>query len=70
MEGNQVETTYSTADEIGARLRLNADTVLAWARQGRIPFVRLSPKVVRFRLADVVAALEAHQDSGRTGVAR
>jgi excisionase family DNA binding protein len=62
MESNNVTGGYQTAEEVGAHLRLNADTVLGWARQGRIPFVRLSRKIVRFKLADVVAALEASQN--------
>jgi excisionase family DNA binding protein len=49
---------YVTAEELGAYLRLKPNTVVAWARQGRIPFQRLSRKIIRFRLADVVAALE------------
>ena len=47
-----------TAEELGARIRLKPDTIVSWARQGRIPSLRLSRKVIRFRLTDVVAALE------------
>lgn len=39
-------------------LHVKPCTVSAWTRNGRIPAVRLSPKVVRYRLADVLAALE------------
>ena len=54
-----VQDDLITAEELGARLRLKPDTVILWARQGRIPVRRLSRKVVRFRLPEVVAALEA-----------
>jgi excisionase family DNA binding protein len=49
---------YVTAEEVGTYLRLKSNTVVAWARQGRIPFYRFSRKIIRYRLADVVAALE------------
>lgn len=48
-----------TAEELGAQLRLQPATVILWARQRRIPAHRLSRKVIRFRLPEVVAALEA-----------
>lgn len=47
-----------TAEELGARLRVAPGTILGWARSGHIPAVRMSPKVVRFRLDEVVAALQ------------
>lgn len=46
-----------TAEEIGERLRLTADTVLKWAREGTIPSIKLSPKVLRFDPSEVEAAL-------------
>jgi excisionase family DNA binding protein len=52
---------YLTAEEIGVRLRLKADTIVGWARRGRIPVIRLSKHVIRFRLNDVLAALAASQ---------
>ena len=51
-----------------ARLRLDAETVLAWARQGRIRLAGISQKVIRFKLADVEAALKAHQSLGSAEV--
>jgi excisionase family DNA binding protein len=47
-----------TAVELADRLRVKPETVLAWHRSGRIPSIRLSHKVLRFNLADVVAALK------------
>ena len=46
-----------TATELADRLRVKPSTVLDWHRAGRIPSVRLTPKVLRFNLGDVVAAL-------------
>jgi excisionase family DNA binding protein len=46
------------AGDIAQRLRVSADTVRRWAREGRIPEVHLSRKVRRFREAEVLAALE------------
>ena len=47
-----------TARELASCLRVSADTVRTWARRGRIPTIRLSRKVVRYDLADVLAALK------------
>jgi excisionase family DNA binding protein len=46
-----------TAAELADRLRVKPETVLAWHRSGRIPSIRLSYKIVRFNLGEVVAAL-------------
>jgi excisionase family DNA binding protein len=59
-----------TAPELAARLGVRPGTVLAWHREGKIPGLRLTHKVLRFRLADVLSALEgrqspAGQDGGR-----
>jgi excisionase family DNA binding protein len=51
------DTELLTADQLAERLHLRPRTVQAWARQGRIPTVRLSPKVVRFDWGTVLTAL-------------
>jgi excisionase family DNA binding protein len=51
------DTELLTADQLADRLRLRPRTVQAWARQGRIPSVKLSAKVVRFAWSAVLAAL-------------
>ncbi len=63
---NQANEAWVTAEEIGAKLSLDADTILLWARLGRLPFIRLSAKVIRFRFSAVAAALEARQQAATT----
>ena len=48
-----------TANQLAEHLQISPRTVQEWARQGRIPTMRLSAKLVRFDLADVLAALRA-----------
>ncbi len=62
------KTDLLTADELAVHLHLRASTVRRWAHEGRIPVVRLSPKVVRFDLARVVEALKTAAETGK-GVA-
>jgi len=47
-----------TATELAERLRVKPSTVLGWQRAGRIPAIRLSHKILRFNLGEVVAALK------------
>jgi excisionase family DNA binding protein len=56
-----------TADELAARLRVKPTTVFDWYRTGRIPARKLSHKVLRFDLAEVVAALESRHENRQTG---
>ena len=55
-------TDLLTADEVADRLQVRPSTVKRWARQGRIPTVRLTPKVVRYELAAVVEAMTNGQE--------
>lgn len=48
-----------TAAELARQLRVQVDTVRRWAREGRIPCLRISPKVVRYERARVVDAIRA-----------
>lgn len=64
----QQETKMLTAEELAERLRVKPGTVRVWSRRGLIPRQRLSPKVIRYDLAAVVAALRqrAQQQTGGT----
>jgi predicted site-specific integrase-resolvase len=48
-----------TAEEVAGRLRIRPETLKAWARRGRIPRIRISPKVVRFDLDAVIESLRS-----------
>jgi DNA-binding transcriptional MerR regulator len=52
-----------SAEEVGKRLCVTAETVRLWALKGIIPSVRVTPKVVRFEWADVLAALRRRKPS-------
>ncbi len=56
------ETELLTADELADRLQVRPSTVRRWARERRIPTVRLTPKVVRYDLAAVVDAMTRGQE--------
>jgi len=45
--------------QLAQKLQVSPRTVDAWARRGRIPSIRLSRKVIRFDLEEVLAALSA-----------
>jgi excisionase family DNA binding protein len=47
-----------TARQVADQLGLSVETVLRWARQGRIPAVYLSNRAIRFRQDDVDAYVE------------
>jgi excisionase family DNA binding protein len=64
------ETRLLTAAELAERLKVKPDTVRLWARQGKIPARKLSHKILRFNLADVVATLETRQCPEGRRVAR
>lgn len=54
------------AQEVASRLGVSAVTVRIWARQGRIPSIRISAKVVRFVWDEVLAAIREHAAEVRT----
>ena len=51
-----------TAEEVASRLRMQPTTIRQWSRTGQIPRVRLSPKIIRYRLDAVVKALISNCD--------
>ncbi|HEV2763256.1 MAG TPA: helix-turn-helix domain-containing protein [Pyrinomonadaceae bacterium] len=54
---------YLTARQLAAVLQVSESTVRRLAREGRIPSVRLTPRLLRFHLDSVNAALEDHANS-------
>ncbi|HTU19230.1 MAG TPA: helix-turn-helix domain-containing protein [Gemmataceae bacterium] len=56
-----IDTELLTAIQLAERLNLRPSTVRVWARRGRIPAVRLSPKVVRFDWLAVLTALRGRK---------
>jgi predicted site-specific integrase-resolvase len=48
-----------TAQDLAHHFGVKPKTILDWHRKGRIPARRLSHKILRFSLRDVLAALEA-----------
>ena len=56
-----------TTEELAAYLRVQPSTVKEWARQRRIPELRLSPHVRRFRLDEVLRALRPEAETVAAG---
>jgi excisionase family DNA binding protein len=53
-----------TADELAERLAVSPATVIAWARAGKIPEVRLSGRTRRFDFDEVMAATRKNREKG------
>lgn len=52
------ERELLTSDELSARLKVRPDTIREWSRNGLIPSVRITAKIVRFDYEAVVAKLK------------
>jgi predicted site-specific integrase-resolvase len=53
-----------SAHELAEALGVSTATVAHWRREGLIPYVRFSRRVVRYRLADALAAFERSASKG------
>ena len=51
-------TEFLTARQLGRILQVSESTVRRLAHAGRIPSIRITPHIIRFRLASVVEALD------------
>jgi predicted site-specific integrase-resolvase len=55
-----------TADQLAASLRVKRRTVILWAKQGKIPRIKISPKTIRFDVQKVIDHLNnghrTHED--------
>jgi excisionase family DNA binding protein len=56
---------FLTARQLAALLQVSESTVRRLAREGRIPSIRLTPRLTRFHLASVLHALDGNT-SART----
>ena len=52
-----------SAEELSSRLKLRPNTLLAWARRGKIPSVKLGRKTVRFSYEAVVAVIDKAREN-------
>ncbi len=57
-KGQTMEKEIVTAKELAERLNLKPETIRIWARQGLIPSLRPTPKVLRFEMRSVMAAIK------------
>ncbi len=53
-----ISNPFLTAEQLAASLGVKPDTIRDWGRRGLIPRVKVSHKVVRYELDDVVAVLK------------
>jgi excisionase family DNA binding protein len=42
-------------------LSVDRDTIFRWIKDGRLPATKLSPRVVRIRIADIEAMIDARR---------
>ena len=54
-----------TAEEIAERLRVRPETVRGWAREGRIPSLRISHKIIRYDPEAVINTLKERASGTR-----
>jgi excisionase family DNA binding protein len=59
---------YLTSEQLAAELQISGDAVRRLRRRGSIPAIRVGYRTIRYRLADVAAAMA--KDEGRPEVDR
>lgn len=57
-------TRYVSVDEVAAALSLAPTTITTWARAGKIPSLKVSPKLRRYDLNAVLEALGRERADG------
>jgi excisionase family DNA binding protein len=57
----QIAEGLLTKFEISSRLRISTRSVDEWMRKGRIPYIKIGGKTVRFRWDDVLEKLSAYR---------
>lgn len=56
---------FLTARQLAGLLQVSESTVRRLAREGRIPSIRLTPRLLRFHLSAVLSALDGTQSKTR-----
>jgi len=56
---------FLTARQLAGLLQVSESTVRRLAREGRIPSIRLTPRLMRFHLSSVMSALDGTQTKTR-----
>ena len=51
-----------TSEELAKELNVDDRTILRWAREGKIPSVKISPRTIRFNREAVLRALEEQSE--------
>ena len=62
---DETREEFLTARQLASVLQVSESTVHRLAREGRIPSVRLTPRLVRFNLKAVLRALDGAARSSR-----
>ena len=61
-----IANPFLTAEQLATSLGVRPDTIRYWGRRGLIPRVKVSHKVVRYVLSDVVAVLKKRSSNRET----
>lgn len=61
-EGAQVTPTLVTAKELAVILSRDEETIYRWARQKKVPHLRLPDKGYRFPLEEIMETLRVNPD--------
>lgn len=62
-----MDEKFVSAEVIGEVVGVDEATVRKWARDRLIPFVRVNSRILRFRVSDVVTALEKASEAQIAG---
>jgi excisionase family DNA binding protein len=63
-------TELLTVNQLAERLHIRPRTVQTWVRQGRIPAIKLSSKVIRFDWNAVLTELREQAERGEVASCR
>ena len=56
-----------SSDEIASHFGVTVGTVNAWVREDRIPYIRVSRRVIRFRISEVERAVSSKSKRAGNG---